>query len=153
MHVLDETDKKILNLLQSDGKLTAKNLADSIGLTQTPVYERIRKLERLGIIDKYVALVNPSLLNKDLVVFMNITIKEHVAGSREKLVAALTDINEVTELYHTSGRYDFMAKVRVADVKDYRDFLVEKVGKIDNIKDITSHMVLDDIKTSTKISL
>ena len=148
---LDAVDVKILNYLQDDGKLTAKHLADLIGLTQTPVYERIRKLERLGVIKKYVAIVSPERVGKDLVVFMNLTLREQSIGSRDKFLGELSALPEVIELYHTSGLFDFMAKVRVADVHEYRNFLVGKVGKIDNIKDVVSHMVLEEIKHSTKI--
>ncbi|MFT5723275.1 MAG: Lrp/AsnC family leucine-responsive transcriptional regulator [Bacteroidia bacterium] len=148
---LDDIDKKILNYLQVDGKLTAKNLADKISLTQTPVYERIRKLERLGVIKNYVALIDPLSVNKELLVFMNLTLKEHGIGTRELLIKEVRMLPEVVELFHTSGVYDFVAKVRVADVQEYRDFLVEKLGRINNIKDIVSHMVLDEIIHSTKI--
>lgn len=150
---LDDNDKLILNFLQEDGKLTAKHLADKIGLTQTPVYERIRKLERIGVIDKYVALVNPESVSRELIVFMNLTLKDHGVGQRERFLDKVSDLSEVVELYHTSGVNDFMAKVRVADVREYKDFLVEKMGKIDNVKDVVSHIVLDEIKRTTKIVL
>lgn len=147
----DKVDRDILNYLQDDGKLTAKHLADKIGLTQTPVYERIRKLERLGVIKKYVALVSPEAVGKDLVVFMNLTLRDHSTEKREVFLNKIAALPEVVEFYHTSGLYDFMAKVRVGDVQGYRDFLVEKVGKLDNVKDVVSHMVLEEIKHSTKI--
>ncbi|MFT5513846.1 MAG: Lrp/AsnC family leucine-responsive transcriptional regulator, partial [Bacteroidia bacterium] len=139
---LDDIDKLILNFLQDDGKLTAKLLAEKIGLTQTPVYERIRKLERLGVIRKYVALINPESVSKELVIFMNLTLKDHGIGLRDRFLEKVSALPEVTELYHTSGVYDFLAKVRVRDVHEYKDFLVEKMGKIDNVKDVVSHVVL-----------
>ncbi|MFT5723276.1 MAG: Lrp/AsnC family leucine-responsive transcriptional regulator [Bacteroidia bacterium] len=151
--LVDELDLKILKLLQSDAKLTAKNLGDKIALSQTPVYERIKRLERNGVIKKYVALLEPEKLDKGLVVFMNITISEHRIGSREEVIEKIQKLDEVSELYHTSGQYDFVAKIRVAKVSDYRDFLVEKMSLIDNIKDIVSHIVLDEIKYSTSINI
>lgn len=96
-----------------------------IALSQTPVYERIKKLERNGVIKKYVAILEPEKLDKSLV-FMNITILEHRVGSREEVIDQLSELHEITELFQTSGQYDFMAKVRVSKVSDYRDFLVEK---------------------------
>lgn len=148
---LDKVDIEILNYLQEDGKLTAKHLADKIGLTQTPVYERIRKLERIGVIKKYVALVAPESVGKELVVFLNMTLREHGTDKRDKFLERLAQLPEVIELYHTSGLYDFMAKVRVGDVHEYRNFLVEKIGKLENVKDVVSHMVLEEIKHTTKI--
>ncbi|MFT5513845.1 MAG: DNA-binding Lrp family transcriptional regulator [Bacteroidia bacterium] len=150
--VVDDLDLKILKLLQSDAKLTAKNLGDRIALSQTPVYERIKKLERNGVIKKYVALLEPKKLNKSLVVFMNITIREHAIGSRDLAIQQITSLDEVTEFFHTSGQFDFVAKVRVSKVSDYRDFLVEKMTIIDNIKKIESHIVLEEIKYSTSLN-
>ena len=151
--VVDDLDLKILKLLQSDAKLTAKNLGDRIALSQTPVYERIKKLERNGVIKKYVALLEPEKLNKSLVVFMNITIREHAVGSRDLAIQQITSLDEVTEFFHTSGQFDFVAKVRVSKVSDYRDFLVEKMTIIDNIKNIESHTVLEEIKYSTCLNI
>lgn len=149
--ILDEIDAKILNFIQEDGKITARELAQKIALTQTPVYERIKKLEKKGVIKKYVALLNTDLLGKGLLVFMNITVKEHNAKSRDKFVNALSSLSEISELYQTSGTYDFMAKVRFSDIKDYRDFLVNRIAAIDNISDIDSHIVLEEIKYTTAV--
>ena len=90
--MVDELDLKILKLLQGDAKLTAKNLGDKIALSQTPVYERIKKLERNGVIKKYVAILEPEKLDKSLVVFMNITILEHRVGSREEVINQLLNL-------------------------------------------------------------
>ena len=151
--MVDELDLKILKLLQGDAKLTAKNLGDKIALSQTPVYERIKKLERNGVIKKYVAILEPEKLDKSLVVFMNITILEHRVGSREEVINQLSELEEITELFQTSGQYDFMAKVRVSKVSDYRDFLVERMASINNIKNIESHIVLEEIKYSTSLNI
>ena len=151
--MVDELDLKILKLLQGDAKLTAKNLGDKIALSQTPVYERIKKLERNGVIKKYVAILEPEKLDKSLVVFMNITILEHRVGSREEVINQLSELEEITELFQTSGQYDFMAKVRVSKVSDYRDFLVEHMASINNIKNIESHIVLEEIKYSTSLNI
>lgn len=151
--MVDELDLKILKLLQSDAKLTAKNLGDKIALSQTPVYERIKKLEKNGVIKKYVALLEPEKLDRGLIVFMNITIGEHKVGSRDELIETISNLDEVIELFHTSGQFDFVAKVRVSNVSAYRDFLVQKMSMIDNIKNIVSHMVLEEIKYSTALNI
>ena len=151
--MVDELDLKILKLLQSDAKLTAKNLWDKIALSQTPVYERIKKLEKNGVIKKYVALLEPEKLDRGLIVFMNITIGEHKIGGREELIETISQLDEVIELFHTSGQFDFVAKVRVSNVASYRDFLVQKMSMIDNIKNIVSHMVLEEIKYSTALNI
>lgn len=150
---IDETDIRILDFLQKDANLTAKELSAKLSLSSTPIYERIRKLEKAGIIKKYVALLNPELLNKHLMVFINITIKEHHKDKRSKFLEKLLGLEDVVELYHTSGSHDFMAKVRFTNVKEYRDFLVDKVAPIENIADIDSQIVLDEIKYTTEVKL
>ena len=150
---IDQTDLKILEFLQEDATLTAKELSAKLSLSSTPIYERMKKLEKHGIIKKYVALLDPDKLNKQLMVFINITIKEHSKSRRENFLKAILDLKDVVELYHTSGSHDFMAKVRFENIKDYRDFLVNKIAPIDNIGDIDSQIVLDEIKHTTKIQL
>jgi DNA-binding Lrp family transcriptional regulator len=150
---LDETDIKILDFLQKDANLTAKELSAKLALSSTPIYERIRKLEKRGVIKKYVALLDPELLNKHLMVIINITIKVHQQSKRAKFLESLLALEDVVELYHTSGTHDFMAKVRFTNVKEYRDFLVDKVAPIENIADIDSQIVLDEIKYTTEIKL
>ncbi|MBL7899884.1 MAG: Lrp/AsnC family transcriptional regulator [Crocinitomicaceae bacterium] len=150
---MDQIDIKILELLQQDAKITAKDLSSRLSLSATPIYERIRKLEKQGIIKRYVAILDPEMLDRGLVVFLNLTIKEHNLEARSHLLKQLTDLDEITELYHTSGTYDFVAKVRFANIKEYKEFLVNKVASIENIADIESHIVLDEIKHSTQINL
>lgn len=146
-------DIKILEMLQTNSERTAKEMAAELSLTTTPVYERIKKLEKAGYIKKYVALLNTDLLNKNIIVFMNITIKDHHKEARDSFVQSMESLNEVTEFYHTSGSFDFVAKVRFSNIKEYRDFLVNQVAAIRNISDIDSQIVLEEIKYSTKISI
>lgn len=150
---MNEIDLKILDMLQTNSGRTAKEMAKELSLTTTPVYERIKKLEKLGYIKQYVALLNTDLLNKNIIVFMNITIKDHHKEARDKFVKSMEALEEVSEFYHTSGSFDFLAKVRFANIKDYRNFLVNEVTAIRNISDIDSQIVLEEIKYSTKVAL
>lgn len=150
---MNPIDIKILDMLQADSSRTAKEMALELSLTTTPVYERIKKLEKAGYIKQYVALLNTDLLNKNIIVFMNITIKDHHKEARDTFVRSMEALDEVSEFYHTSGSFDFLAKVRFANIKDYRDFLVNEVAAIRNISDIDSQIVLEEIKYSTKVSL
>ncbi|MCB0402840.1 MAG: Lrp/AsnC family transcriptional regulator, partial [Flavobacteriales bacterium] len=128
-----------------------KEMADKLSLSQTPIYERIKKLEKLGIIKEYVAILNGEILGKGFIVFMNITIKDHSHSKRQEFINKLSSLKELSELYHTSGAFDFLAKVRFANVKEYRDFLVNEIATVDNISDIDSQIVLEEIKSSTYI--
>ncbi len=148
---MDAIDRKILEILQVDSMKTAKEMASERALTTTPIYERIKKLESAGYIKQYVALLNADLIGKSIVVFMNMNIKEHQAAERETFVKHMESLPAVTEFYHTSGNFDFLAKVRFSSIKEYRDFLVNEVASISNISDIDSQIVLEEIKYSTRI--
>ena len=148
---MDAVDRKILEILQEDSMKTAKEMAAELSLTTTPIYERIKKLESAGYIKQYVALLNADLIGKNIVVFMNMNIKEHQSTQREAFVEHMESLPAVTEFYHTSGNFDFIAKVRFSSIKEYRDFLVNEVASISNISDIDSQIVLEEIKYSTRI--
>ena len=150
---MDATDKKILEILQVNAMITAKEMAQKLSLTTTPIYERIKKLQKSGIIMQYVALLDANLVGKSILVFMNITIKDHHSDKRNEFVKEIKRLDSVIEFYHTSGSFDFLAKVRFSDIKTFRDFLVNDVASIYNISDIESQIVLEEIKYSTKIIL
>ena len=150
---MDSIDEKILEILQTNGMKTAKEMASELSLTTTPIYERIKKLQNSGIIKGYVALLDADLLGKNIIVFMNITIKDHHSEKRDEFVKQMESLKAVVEFYHTSGSFDFLAKVRFSNIKEYRDFLVNDVASIRNIGDIDSQIVLEEIKYSTKIVL
>lgn len=150
---MDAIDIKILDMLQEDASKTVKDMAKELALTTTPVYERIKKMEKSGLIKQYVALLNTEMLNKNIIVFMNITIKEHYQEARDTFIENMQNLSEVTEFYYTSGSFDFLAKVRFSNIKEYRDFLVNKVTGIRGISDIDSQIVLEEIKYSTKVTL
>ena len=150
---MDATDKKILEILQVNAMITAKEMAQKLSLTTTPIYERIKKLQKSGIIKQYVALLDANLVGKSILVFMNITIKDHHSDKRNEFVKEIKRLDSVIEFYHTSGSFDFLAKVRFSDIKTFSDFLVNDVASIYNISDIESQIVLEEIKYSTKIIL
>jgi DNA-binding Lrp family transcriptional regulator len=150
---MDDIDRKILEILQEDSMKTAKEMASKLSLTSTPIYERIKKLQSLGIIKKYVALLDADLLDKNLVVFMNINIKDHQAEKRNDFVKKMEALEAVREFYHTSGNFDFLVKVRFSTIKEYRDFLLNDVAQFRNIGNIDSQIVLEEIKYSTRIVL
>jgi DNA-binding Lrp family transcriptional regulator len=150
---LDAIDIKILEKLQSNAMVTAKEMASELSLTTTPIYERIKKLQNAGIIKQFVALLDADLLGKSITVFITITIKDHQAEKRAEFIQQMEKLSSVVEFYHTSGSFDFLAKVRFASIHAFRDFLVDELSSIQNISDIESQIVLEEIKYSTKIVL
>jgi len=148
---LDEIDVKILKNLQKNARLTVKELAAKLFLTPTPVYERIKRLEKNGYITAYVAILNARKLNRSVMVVINLTIKEHSQEQREIMIKQLKGFDEISEILNTAGSYDYMAKGRFESVDTYRDFLVNKLSTISNISDVDSHIVLEVLKSSTEV--
>lgn len=150
---LDEIDLKLLKLLQHKGKLTTKEIAQQVNLSQTPVYERIKRLEREGVIKKYVALVEAEKVGKGLIVFCDITLKEHTKEIGHQFVQEVTSLKYVCECYNISGDYDFRLKVMVRDMKHYQDFVLNDLGTIKNIGSAHSTFVMGVIKHTFSVPL
>ena len=127
---LDLIDKKILGFLQEDNKQTNKQLSLKLNLSVTAVYERIKKLERLGIIKKNVCLLDKNKINLDFVAFCNIKLVQHSKDYVIKFENEVTKLKEVLECYHISGDYDYLLKVLVKDMEAFREFMVKKLTSI-----------------------
>lgn len=153
MHTPDETDYAILRYLQKDATLKTRELAEMLNLSYTPVYERVRRLEKDGIIKKYVALADREKLGKKLMVFCNIALKEHSRAMGEKFVDAVLAMPEVLECFNISGDYDFLLKIVVNDMPEYQQFLMQKLGSLENIGSTHSLFVMGEIKSSTELSV
>ncbi|GAL85598.1 AsnC family transcriptional regulator [Sporocytophaga myxococcoides] len=153
MTELDDLDIRLLKLLQKDATLTTKELANKLNLTPTPIHERVKRLERDGYIKKYVALLDNQKMNKGLVVFCNVTLKQHEKGIGKKFVNDIVSLKEVTECYNVSGQYDFMLKVMVKDMPEYQNFIMNKLASIENIGSTHSVFVMGEIKDSTELPI
>lgn len=152
MENLDNTDLQILKQLQQDSNISIKDLAAKLFLTATPVYERIKRLEREGYIMKYVALLNKEKLNRSMIVFCNVRLKEHAKNVGANFVKDIVALPEIIECYNIAGDYDFMLKILVADMASYQDFVMNKLSTIENIGNTQSVFVMGEIKHSTELS-
>lgn len=153
MDNLDETDKQILRALQSNSKLTTKELATQVNLSSTPVFERLKRLEKEGYIKKYIAVLDNEKLNQGVMVYCNIRLKQHSKEFGLDFVNAIQCLEEVSECYNISGDYDFMIKVHVPSMKCYQDFVLNKLGIIDSIGNLHSIFVLSEVKNSYGIPI
>ncbi|MCF2492604.1 MULTISPECIES: Lrp/AsnC family transcriptional regulator [Dyadobacter] len=149
----DLTDRKIMDLLQTDSQLTIKEIASRINLSVTPVHERIRKLEKEGIIDKYVCLLNRRKLGKALVVYCNVTLDKQRKESFEDFNQAIVKMSEVLECSVVSGNFDYMLKVIVEDAEAYNQFYQHKLSALKSVLHISSYFVISEIKYTTGISV
>lgn len=151
--VLDEIDKKILELVQNDSKKTTKELSIKLNLSVTAVYERVRKLEREGIIEKYVAIVNKSKVEKGFLVFCHLKLIQHSREYIQIFEKEVAQLSEVVECYHVSGDYDYILKIVVKDMEAYRQFLINKLTSLSHIGSTHSTFMIDEIKNTTQIVL
>lgn len=148
---LDLKDKKLLILLQNDSKKTTKQLAADLDLSVTAVFERIKKLEKHEVIEKYVALVNKSLLNKSFVVLCHVKLAQHKKEYIVQFEREITQFPEVLECFHVSGDYDYILKICVADISEYREFMVSKLTNLQHIGSTQSSFMIKEVKNSTVI--
>ena len=153
MYIPDKTDLTLLKQLQKNARITIKELANITNLSNTPVHERIKKLEKNGYITKHVALLDRTLLGKKLIVFCNIKLKEHTMEIGNQFVKDITALKQVTECYNISGDYDFLLKVMVNDMEGYQDFVLNHLGNVKNIGSTQSTFVMGEIKNSTEIPI
>lgn len=148
----DETDLTILRLLQQDAKVTAKEIAARLNMTSSPVYERIRRLERTGYIRGYVALLEKKKFPAQAVTaFCQVSMRYHDSNYIEKFEAQVRALEEVQECYHMAGKVDFILKVNSASLEDYHDFIRHKLSTIENIGELNSTFVLKEIKHTTAL--
>ncbi len=150
---MDSIDKKLLHLLQTDAKKTTKELALKLNLSVTAVYERIKKLEREGIIEKYVALINRLKVEKGFVVFCHLKLIQHTREFVTTFEKEITQLKEVIECHHVSGDYDYILKIVVKDMEEYREFLVNKLTTLQHIGSTHSTFMISEVKNTTVISV
>ena len=149
--MLDIKDKKLLLLLQNDSKKTTKELANALELSVTAVFERIKKLEKQKIIEKYVALENKSKLNKNFIVLCHVKLIQHKKEYIAQFEKEITQFPEVLECFHVSGDYDYILKICVKDIEEYREFMVSTLTNLQHIASTQSSFMIKEVKNSTVI--
>lgn len=149
---LDKIDRKILRILQNDGRITTKELASKLHLTNTPVYERVKKLEKNGIIEKYIAILNPEKLDKNMIIFIDVNLQKHTKDVVDNFKKTAMDFPEVMEFYNVSGEYDVHLKIMVKNMAEFKLFLEEKLSGCENVSKIhSSFAISSETKTGFEI--
>ncbi len=150
MERLDDIDLKILRILQKDSKKTTKEVAKLLNLTASPVYERIRRLEKKGYIKQYVALINKKLVGCPITAVCMVSLRYHDEGFIDKFDRQIKALPEVQECYHMAGKVDFFLKINLRGLEEYHEFVRLKLSKIENIGVLESYFVLKEIKATTE---
>lgn len=153
MYKLDEIDKKILELLQVNAKITIREIASQLHLSTTPIFDRIKRLEKNEVIMRQVVLLDKNLIGKKLTCFVQVSIKDHSIGQVKEFTRKVTSFDEVMECYNISGDADFLLKVTVSDMDAYNEFLWAKMSKVPNIMKHKTQFALSCNKFNTAYKL
>lgn len=150
---MDSIDKKLLSLLQQNTKSTTKELSVVLNLSVTATYERIKKLEREGVIQKYVVVLDKKKINRNFVVFCHIKLVQHSKDFVITFEKEVVKLDEVLECFHVSGDYDYILKINVKDMEAYREFMVTKLTTLQHIGSTHSSFVIEEVKSTTAFVL
>ena len=149
--MIDGTDKKILTILQDNGRITNSRLAQEIGLSPPAVLERVRRLESSGVIDKYVAVLDRKKAGFEIQTIVMVCLSHHQIQSLENVIKRLTSMEEVLECYQLTGEVDFLLKVVVKDMNSYTNFVNNKLSGIPGIQNVKTSFILETMKNSTSL--
>jgi Lrp/AsnC family transcriptional regulator, leucine-responsive regulatory protein len=148
VHRLDRIDLKILRLLQEDGRMSNVELSRKVNLSPTPCLERVRRLEREGFIARYVALLDPAKLGYGLTAFIEVRLDRTTPDAFQIFAEAMRQLSEVQEAHMVAGGFDYLVKVRVADMAAYRAFLGDKLSSIQGVAQTHTYMAMEEVKSA-----
>jgi len=138
-------------LLQHDSSLKTKEIAANIGLSITPTYDRIKRLEKNGVIEKYVAIVNQKAVDKSVTVICHITLQKHEQSLLIEFENDIKKIDEIIECFHIAGNYDYILKVIVPSLDAYSNFIKNTISTIKNVSNVHSSFVMSKVKNETAL--
>lgn len=150
---LDKIDKKILDILQVDGRITNAQLSKDIGLSPAPTLERVKKLENAGIIKSYHAKLDNEKINLGVSTYVMVSLKGHNRSNIEKFISAIEGVDEIIECNHVTGSSDFILKVIAKDIPSYQKLMLEKVSEIEVVDSMQSMVILSTFKDSKKMPI
>lgn len=149
----DAVDLAILEQLQTDSKITNAMLAQTVGISPASMIERVKKLEASGIIRGYVALLDPTEVDKSMTAIVSVTLREHGEHRLRDFSAAIENLEEVQSAWHTTGEEDFILRVIVTDMAQYEEFVVRRLSTIPNIGRVRTSFCLSTLKETTRVPL
>jgi Lrp/AsnC family transcriptional regulator, leucine-responsive regulatory protein len=150
---LDSSDRKILRLLQSNGRMTNQELAVNCNISPSACHERFKRLKDEGYIVGFSAILNAEKLQKGFVSYAQVQLNANMARHGEEFTAAVSKLIEVMECYMMVGNYDYLLKIQVADMQAYKDLLVNTLLQLPYVQDVRSYPVLDRVKYDTQLPI
>jgi len=146
---LDRTDIKILNILQKDGRITNAELAKRINISPPPTLERVKKLEKNGIIQRYAAIVDPVTVGYQTCTFVEVTLSRHGRKNVEDFIKSVQEIDEIMECHHVTGDADFLLKIAVENIPAYEELVFHQLTELPHIQHLKTMVVLSTFKKET----
>lgn len=150
---IDAIDKRILQMLQKNGKVKIKEIANELNMTNTPVFDRIKRLEKSGVIKGYSTKVDKEKIGYHLVAFCSVTLESHHKEYLNQFVTDVKGLEEVFECYHIAGMFDYLLKIYVKDMVDYQIFITQKLASLPNIGRVQSSFVMTEVKNENVLPL
>ncbi len=150
---IDSLDKRILRSLQRNGRIQNVDLAKEVGLSPSPCLRRVRLLEDVGVIDRYVAILNPEKINQSMVVFAQVWLSDQTMETTERFVYEIKLLPQIIECYIMAGECDFMLKIRIESLEEYRRFQNNHLYRIKGVQNIKTEIPLQIIKQTTELPL
>ena len=150
---LDKIDKKILNILQEDARITNVQLASKIGISPPAMLERVKRLDKNGVIRKYAALLNPEKIGMDTFAIVTVSLSMHQKSTIDNFAKVVGNFDEILECYHVTGESDFLLKIAVKNIREYENFILDKFTKVKGVNKINTSFILSTFKHKTKINL
>ena len=150
---LDKTDRRLLDVLQEDARITNADLAKKTGLSASPCWRRIRRLESSGVVHRYVTLLNPDAIGLPINVFATVALEKQVESTLENFESLITRYPEVMECYLMTGEFDYLLRIVVPDLKAYERFLMDHLTRIEGIASIKSSISLKQVRYKTALPL
>lgn len=150
---LDQIDRKILEILQTNAKITNAQLSKEVGLSPAPTLERVKKLEQTGIIESYHAKLDPAKIGLGVSTFVHVGLKGHNKENIEVFLSAIRNIDEIIECHHVTGSGDFVLRVIAKDITSYQRLMLEKVSEIPVVDNLQSMVILSTFKEKKSMPL
>jgi len=150
---LDEIDLKILRILQRDPDMSINDIGEKVGLSHTPCWRRIRKMQESGVIAGRIALIDAEKIGLDISVFVFVRLEKHSPGVLEEFEAAVAHLPEVMQCYAMSGEFDFLLRVVVASVRDFERAIKARLLRLPHVGIMNSHFALNEVKNTTALPI
>ncbi|HDL19517.1 MAG TPA: Lrp/AsnC family transcriptional regulator [Bacteroidetes bacterium] len=150
---IDKTDRKILRILQANGRITNSDLAKKIGISPPPILERVKKLEKNRVIKKYAALIDPQSIGIETFTFVEVILSRHGKDVVTLFIQAIQEIDEIMECHHVTGDADFLLKIAVKNIPAYENLVLHKLTELPDIQHLKTMVILSTPKNKTELNI